>query len=46
METIFKFLFGFAIFLFSLISVGVFLLIIKIILMFVPQVQILGLVIY
>lgn len=46
METTFKILFGFAVFLFSLISVGVFLLIIKIILMFVPQVQLLGLIIY
>ncbi|HNU81430.1 MAG TPA: hypothetical protein PLA05_00545 [bacterium] len=46
METTFKFLFGFAVFLFSLISIGVFLLILKIILMFTPQIQLLGLTIY
>jgi hypothetical protein len=46
METTFKFLFGFGVFLFSLISIGVFLLIIKIVLMFVPQINLLGLVIY
>lgn len=46
METAFKFLFGLAIFLFSLISVGVFFLIVKIILMFQPQINLLGLIIY
>ena len=46
MESMFKFLFGFAIFIYSLVSVGVFLLIIKIILMFTPQVNILGLTIF
>ncbi|MDD3285436.1 MAG: hypothetical protein PHG95_02275 [Patescibacteria group bacterium] len=46
METTFKFLFGLAVFLFSLISIGVFLLIVKIILMFSPQIQLLGLTIY
>lgn len=42
----FKVLFGFGIFLFSLISIGVFLLIVKIILMFTPQFHILGLTVY
>jgi len=46
MESIFKFLFALAVVLFSLISIGVFLLIVKICLMFVPQVSILGLNIY
>jgi hypothetical protein len=45
MESIFKFLFGLAIFVFCLTSVGVFLLIIKIILMFQPEVHLLGLII-
>lgn len=46
MEGTFKWLFALAIFLFSLISVGVFLLIIKILLMFYPEINLLGLVIY
>ncbi len=46
METTFKFLFTLAVLLFSMISIGVFLLIVKIILMFVPQVQFLGLIMY
>jgi len=46
MESTFKFLLGLAAFLFALISVGVFLIIIKIILMFVPQIYLLGLIIY
>ncbi|MBN2884607.1 hypothetical protein JXE04_01655 [Patescibacteria group bacterium] len=46
MESTFKFLLAVAFLLFSLISIGIFLLIIKIILMFVPQIYLLGLVIY
>jgi hypothetical protein len=46
MEKTFKILFSLAVFLFSLISVGVFLLIIKILLMFYPEINLLGLVIY
>ncbi|MDP3837061.1 MAG: hypothetical protein Q8Q67_03090 [bacterium] len=46
MESMFKFLFGLAVFIFSLVSVGVFLLIIKIVLMFSPEVRLLGLIIY
>lgn len=46
MEKTFKLLFSLAVFLFSLISIGVFLLVLKILLMFYPQLYILGLVIY
>lgn len=46
MESTFKFLLGVAAVLFALISIGIFLLIIKIILMFIPQVYLLGLIIY
>jgi len=46
MERTFKLLFALAVFLFSLISIGIFLLIIKILLMFYPEVNLLGLVIY
>jgi hypothetical protein len=46
MEATFKFLLFLAALLFALISVGLFLLIIKIILMFSPQVYLLGLIIY
>jgi hypothetical protein len=46
MERTFKLLFALAVFLFSLISVGIFLLIIKVFLMFYPEVNLLGLVIY
>lgn len=42
-EGFFKFIFGFAIFLFCLITIGVFLIIIKIILLFTPEVNIMGL---
>ena len=42
-EGFFKFIFGFAIFLFCLITIGVFLIIVKIILLFTPQVNIMGL---
>jgi len=42
MEGVFKFLFGLAVFVFSLTSAGIFLLIVKIILLFQPQVQIMG----
>ena len=45
MEGFFKFLFGLAVFVFSLASAGIFLLIVKIILLSQPQVQIMGLVI-
>jgi hypothetical protein len=46
MEKTFKILFSLAVFLFALISIGVFLLIIKILLMFYPEINLLGLVIY
>lgn len=46
MEKTFKVLFALAVFLFSLISIGVFLIILKILLMFYPQLYLLGLVIY
>lgn len=42
-EGFFKFIFGFAIFLFCLITIGVFLVIIKIVLLFIPEVNIMGL---
>jgi hypothetical protein len=42
-EGIFKFLFGLAIFVFCLMIVGIFLLILKIALMFTPELSILGL---
>lgn len=45
MEQFFKFLFGLAVFVYGLIYIGVFLLIIKIILMFQSPINILGLVI-
>lgn len=45
LEKVFKVLFTLAIILFCLMCVGVFLLIVKILLMFYPQVNILGLVI-
>lgn len=43
MEALFKFLFGLAIFIYSLISVGFFFLIIKIILLTSPEVRFMGL---
>jgi hypothetical protein len=46
MEGLFKFLFFLAILMYSLISIAVFLLVIKILLTWQPQVQILGLIIY
>lgn len=45
MENLFKWLLGIAFFIFGMIFVGVFLLIMKILLMFTPQVDILGLII-
>ena len=45
MEALFKFLFGLAIFVYSLISVGFFFLIIKIILLTSPEVRFMGLII-
>ncbi|MFA5000297.1 MAG: hypothetical protein WC545_02985 [Patescibacteria group bacterium] len=42
MESAFKFFFGLAVFVFCLTVVGVFLLIIKIILLFQPQVHLMG----
>ena len=45
MEGFFKFLFGLAVFIFGLVSVGVFFIIIKIILLFQPQVHFMGLII-
>lgn len=46
MERTFKILFALAAVLFAAISIGIFLLIIKILLMFYPEVHILGLLIY
>lgn len=43
MEGLFKFLFGLAIFVYGLVSAGIFLIIIKIILMFNPEVRFMGL---
>ncbi len=45
MERTFKLLFALAIFLFSLISIGIFLLILKVLLMFNPELHILGLIV-
>ncbi|MFZ2310629.1 MAG: hypothetical protein WAW11_03730 [Patescibacteria group bacterium] len=45
MESLFKWLFGTAVFIFGMLFVGVFLLIIKIVLMFTPEVNVLGLII-
>jgi hypothetical protein len=45
MESLFKWMFGIAVFIFGMLFVGVFLLILKIVLMFTPQVNILGLII-
>ncbi|MFA5754148.1 MAG: hypothetical protein WC905_02170 [Patescibacteria group bacterium] len=45
MEGFFKFLFGLAVFVFCLTTVGIFLLIVKIILLFQPQVYLMGLII-
>jgi hypothetical protein len=42
-EGLFKFIFGLAVFLFCLMVIGVFFLILKIVLMFIPQLHILGL---
>lgn len=44
-EGLFKFIFGLAIFLFCLLVIGVFFLIVKIILMFTPQIHFMGLII-
>ncbi len=46
MEKTFKFLFFLAVFIAALIVIGLFLLILKVILMFQPEVSILGLTIY
>jgi hypothetical protein len=43
MEGVFKFLFGLAVFIFSLTSIGLFLLIVKLILLTRPEVNIMGL---
>jgi hypothetical protein len=45
MERVFKFLFGLATVVFCITVIGIFLLIVKIILLFQPQVHILGLII-
>jgi hypothetical protein len=45
MEKLFKTLFAIAVILFGLLWIGVFLLLLKVILMFVPQVNVLGLLI-
>jgi hypothetical protein len=44
MENLFKFLFGLGIFTFAMVSAGIFLLIIKIILLFQPEVQFMGII--
>lgn len=46
MEQLFKILFTSAVIVFGMLFIGVFLLILKIILMFTPQINFLGLVIY
>jgi len=46
MEALFKFFFGLGIFIFALLSAGIFLLIIKIILLFQTEVHLMGLIIY
>lgn len=46
MEGLFKFLFGLGIFVFGLVSAGIFLLIIKIILLFQPEVRFMGIIMY
>lgn len=45
MENAFKFLFGLAIFVFCLTVIGIFLIIVKVVLLFQPQVNLMGLVI-
>jgi len=45
MENLFKFFFGLGIFIFALLSAGIFLLVIKIILLFQPEVNLMGLLI-
>lgn len=42
MEGLFKFLFGLGVFMFSLISIGFFILIIKIFLLFFPEINFMG----
>jgi hypothetical protein len=42
MEGLFKFLFGLGIFVYSLVSAGIFLLIIKIVLLFQPEIRFMG----
>lgn len=46
MESLFKFFFGLGIFIFALLSAGIFLLVIKIILLFHTEVHLMGLIIY
>lgn len=45
LEKVFKFLFGLAIFIFCLVVIGIFLILLKIILLFTPAVHLMGLVI-
>lgn len=45
MEGLFKFLFGLGIFVFALVSAGIFMLVIKIILLFQPELRLMGLLI-
>jgi hypothetical protein len=45
MESVFKFLFGLAVVVFCMVVIGIFLLIVKIFLIFYPQVHIMGLII-
>ncbi len=42
-EKLFKFVFGLAVFIFCLVVVGIFLILIKIILLFTPEVHLMGL---
>ncbi|MDI3496505.1 MAG: hypothetical protein PWQ35_526 [Patescibacteria group bacterium] len=44
MEGLFKFLFGLGIFVYSLVSAGIFLLIIKILLLFKPEIRFMGII--
>lgn len=45
-EGMFKFIFSLAIFVFCLVTIGIFLIILKIMLLFTPQISLMGLTIY
>lgn len=44
-EGMFKFIFGLAVFMFCLVTIGVFLIILKIVLLFTPEIHLMGLLI-